>query len=177
LQLFSTFVQCCTEQAPPVRFIFLDDGLRSLSAFVRWVEQHTKLLNSLHRAEVVYASDSTRNFDGAEREFLRRFPPGSGTKELPRGLEHFLGWLRIRTRYERKGGGLSLDETRVLDEGERLYTSLEKQAFLSAWKIGSTDEARIRSYYEPRMRQLSIHGYLLEHDYPVWSIKYRRTVL
>jgi hypothetical protein len=96
---------------------------------------------------------------------------------MPRGLEHFLAYLQIRTRYNQKTGGFSLDEMRTLREGMELYTSLEKQALLAAWEMGSTTEAKIRARFEPQSRQISIHGSVLEYDYPIWSMKYRRAVL
>jgi hypothetical protein len=165
------------QAVPLVTLVFIDDGLRSVSAFVRWLEQHAQLLKALRRADVIYAAGNSRNFDDADREFLHRFPPSSATQEMPRGLEHFLAYLQIRTRYDRKTGGFSIDEMRVLREGMELYTSLEKQALLAAWETGSTSEARIRARFEPQTRQISFHGYLLEYDYPIWSMKYRRSVL
>jgi hypothetical protein len=162
---------------PLVSFIFLDDGLRSISAFVRWLEQYAPLLRSLHRAEVIYAADNSRNFDEAEREFLRRFPRRAEAKGLSHGVEHFLSYLKIRTRYDRESGGFSTEDMRVLREGMDRYTSLEQQALLSAWKIGSTTEEKIRARFEPETKRLSIRSYLLEYDYPIWSMKYRRTVM
>jgi hypothetical protein len=120
---------------------------------------------------------NSRNFEDAEREFLRRFPKQTATKELPKGIEHFLSYLRLRTRYDRQSGGFSTEEMRLLREGMELYTSLEQKALLSAWKIGSTTEERIRGRFEPETKQISIRSYLLEYDYPVWSMKYRRSVL
>jgi hypothetical protein len=165
------------QSTPLITLVFIDDGLRSISAFVRWLEQHTQLLKTLHRANVIYAAGNSRNFDDAEREFLRRFPPSSATSEMPRGLEHFLNYLELRTRYDRNVGGFSLTDLAIVREGMELYTSLEHQALLSVWKNGSTNEAKIRARFEPKIRQTSIHGYLLEYDYPIWSMKYRRTVL
>jgi hypothetical protein len=162
---------------PPVTFTFLDDGLRSISAFVRWLEQYASLLRSLHLAEVIYAADNSRNFDEAEREFLRRFPHRGEAKGLSHGVEHFLSYLKIRARYDRQRGGFSADEMRVLNEGMNLYTGLEQQALLAAWEIGSTTEEKIRARFEPETKRLSIRGYLLEYDYPIWSMKYRRAVL
>ena len=162
---------------PLVTFAFIDDGLRSVSAFIHWLEQYTLLFRSLHRFEVLYAADNSRNFDDAERQFLRRFPNSSTSSEMPRGLEHFLNYLELRTRYDRTVGGFSLIDLAIVREGMRLYTSLEHEALLSAWENGSTNEARIRARFEPQTRQTSIHGYLLEYDYPIWSMKYRREVL
>jgi hypothetical protein len=162
---------------PLVTLVFIDDGLRSISAFVRWLEQHAPLLKTLHRAATIYAAGNSRNFDDAEREFLRRFPPSSATSEMPRGLEHFLNYLELRTRYDRNVGRFSLTDLAIVREGMELYTSLEQRALLAAWKMGSTTEAKIRARFEPHAKQISIHDYLLEYDYPIWSMKYRRTVL
>jgi hypothetical protein len=162
---------------PLVTFAFLDDGLRSVSAFVHWLEQYALLLRFLHRVEVFYAADNSRNFDEANREFLRRFPRQTATNEMPHGVEHFLSYLRLRQRYDRLSGGFSMGEMRVLDDGMKLYASLEHRALVEAWKMGSTTEEKIRARFEPQTRQTSIHSYLLEYDYPIWSMKYRRAVL
>lgn len=165
------------QAVPLTRLIFIDDGLRSISAFVLWLEHHTQLLKALRRTELVYASGSSRNFDQARREFFRRFPPNSVTGETPRGIEHFLAYLDIRTRYDRSEGGLTLNDLRLLREGSELYTSPEHQAWLFAWKNRRTTEAKIRSRFEPKATQISFSTYLLDHDYPIWSMKYRRSVL
>jgi hypothetical protein len=165
------------QPVPLVTLVFIDDGLRSVSAFVRWLDQHTQLLRALHRADVIYTAGNSRNFDDAEREFLHRFPLSSATQEMPHGVEHFLAYLKIHSRYDRTTGGFSMDEMRLLREGMELYTSLEQQALLAAWENGRTSEAKIRRRFEPQTRQISIHGHLLEYDYPIWSMKYRRAVL
>lgn len=165
------------QSAPLVSPVFIDDGLRSVSAFVRWLEQHTPLLKALHRVKVIYAASHSRNFDDADREFLRRFPPSSVIHDLPHGLDHFLAYLKIRGRYDQNGGGFSLQDLAILREGMKLYTSLEQQALLAAWRSGSTNEASVRGLFEPLARQISFHSYPLEHDYPIWSTKYRRSVL
>ena len=163
--------------AAMVTLVFIDDGLRSVSAFVHWLEQYAPLLKALHRAEIIYTAGNSRNFDDAEREFLHRFPSTSATQEIPRGVEHFLAYLEIRSRYDRNTGGFSMEEMRVLREGIEIYTSLQQRALLAAWEIGSTSEAKIRAHFEPQTRQISIHRYLLKYDYPIWSMKYRRAVL
>jgi hypothetical protein len=90
--------------APVVNFAYIDDGLRTVSNFVRWLTQHHALLNCLPSAEIIYIADAVRNFPAAEHEFLRRFPSENA-------------------------------------------------------------------------RKISVHGYLLQYDYPIWSMRYRRTVL
>lgn len=166
------------QSSPPlVTLVFIDDGLRSISAFVRWLEQYARLLRALRRAEIIYAAGNSRNFEDAEREFLRRFPVSAATSEMPGGLEHFLNYLELRTRYDRNLGGFSLHDLAVLHEGMKLYTSAEQRALLDAWKLGNTNEAKLRARFEPQTRQISVRGYLLEYDYPIRSMKYRRAVL
>ena len=172
-----TVEQLDSNSAPLVTLVFLDDGLRSISSFVRWLEQHTPLLNALHRADVIYTATSSRNFPEAEREFLRRFPKQNTTEDLPLGIDHFLRYLEVRRCYDLKLRFLTPSGMRILEEGDPIYSNLEHRALLAAWKAGNTNEARVRSRYEQRTRKISIRGYLLECDYPIWSRKYRRTVL
>jgi hypothetical protein len=164
------------QSAPSVSLVFIDDGLRSISGFIHWLEQYGQLLQMLHRVEVIYAADNSRNFAEAERQFLRRFPPTSITKEFPRGLDHFLSYLKVETELARYGS-IPSAMVQILGEGERLYTELEHKALRIGWEMGSTTEAKIRARYEPQMKQVSIKSCLLAHDYPVWSMKYRRAVL
>ncbi len=172
-----TVEQPDSNSAPLVTLVFLDDGLRSISSFVRWLEQHTPLLNALHRADVIYTATGSRNFPEAEREFLRRFPKQNTTEDLPLGLDHFLRYLEVRRCYDLKLRFLTPSGMRIMEEGDPIYPSLEHRALLATWKMGNTNEARVRSHYEQRTRKISILGHLLESDYPIWSRKYRRTVL
>lgn len=98
---FPISIQAATDSAPLVRLAYIDAGLRSISSFARWLEEHTAFLRSLKHAEVIYTADTAHNFIAAEHEFLRRFATQS----------------------------------------------------------------------------VVIRGYLLQHDYPIWSMKYRRAVL
>jgi hypothetical protein len=165
------------QSAPWVSFAFIDDGLRSISAFVRFLDQHAELLAALHRVEVIYAADNSRNFAEAEDQFRRRFPPSRASEKLPYGVDHFLAYLRIRTSYDRQRGGFSMEEMRILRDGIQGYTNPWHAAVLVAWEFGATNEAKVRAGFEPLMKQISIKSCLLAHDYPVWSMKYRRAVL
>jgi hypothetical protein len=102
---FPISIQTATNNAPLVRFAYIDVGLRSISSFARWLEERAVFLRALNHAEVIYTADTAHNFRAAEHEFLRRFP--------------------------------------ALSFAQRV----------------------------------SIRGYLLQHDYPIWSMKYRRAVL
>ncbi|MEI9980909.1 MAG: hypothetical protein WDN23_18270 [Edaphobacter sp.] len=102
---FPISVQAAMGNAPLVRLVYIDAGLRSIASFARWLEERTAFLRALKRAEIVYTADTAHNFAAGEQEFLRRFPA------------------------------------------------------------------------LPFTQSVSIRGYLLQHDYPVWSMKYRRAVL
>ena len=54
-----------------ISLAFVDDGLRSISAFVRWLKRVEPILVESSHAEVVYVSDNRRNFDHAEHEFRK----------------------------------------------------------------------------------------------------------
>ncbi len=172
-----TIKQTADQHHPEVTLVFIDDGLRSVSAFRRWLEQHMRFLQALHVCEVVYAAETEWNFKAAEREFQRRFPFRTNSTGHERNVDHFVTYLKICTRYEKQGGGLALEEMRILSEGMKLYTSLEERVLLAAWASGSTNEEKIRAQFDQQTCRLSLRNYLLQHDYPVWSMKYRRSVL
>lgn len=80
-----------------VRFAFIDEGLRSMRRFSRFLTDMAPLFDALGTFELVYTACSTYNFPGAEHEFRRRFqllvPSRQGTL-LP-GLEHGPGNRRV----------------------------------------------------------------------------------
>lgn len=58
-----------------VRFVFLDEGLRSTRRFSRFLTGMGSLFHALGSFELIYTACSAYNFAGAEREFRRRFEP------------------------------------------------------------------------------------------------------
>jgi hypothetical protein len=88
------------------------------------MEEHIQLLKALHRAEVIYLDETKRNFAEAECRFLREYPPIPANKKLRFGIDHFLSYLEIRTRYDQQAGGFSLQELGILREGIEQYASL-----------------------------------------------------
>ncbi len=59
--------------APLIRLVYIDPGLRSVSSFARWLEERAGLLSMMKRVEIIYTADTSHNFTAAEHEFLRRF--------------------------------------------------------------------------------------------------------
>jgi hypothetical protein len=168
------------DDQPLVTFAYIDEGLRTVSAFTRWLDARINLLRKLFRAEIVYVSDSTHNFDAAEHEFLRRFPPptsrGVAPDPLPLGVEHLIRYLHLRRKADARSP-LFWDEMGILSQGERLYRSAEFNELLSAWRRGHVTESGIRTRFAARPKPPIIRGYVLLHDYPIWSAKYRLTVI
>ncbi len=166
---------------PLVSFTYIDDGLRTVSAFVRWLNDRRDLLRLLFHAEVVYVSDVEHNLDDAEREFLRRFPkpkpePSAKPLLLPRGVDHLIRYLRAR-RSDDAHSPLFSEERDALADGKYLYQSPEFQKLVDDWKRGAVTEQSLRMQFVPRPKPPVIRGHVLLHDYPVWSVKYRRGIL
>ena len=65
----------------PVRFLFADEALLSTVKFSRFLSVIERLLRALGAFEVVYASNSPHNFEGAESEFRARFATTAPAKQ------------------------------------------------------------------------------------------------
>jgi hypothetical protein len=97
---------------------------------------------------------------------------------------------------ERKGDGFpSVVSFAYIDDGLRTVSNFvlwltQHQALLtclpSAEVVYVADAVRnfpaaehefLRRFPSQNARQISVRGYLLQHDYPIWSMRYRRTVL
>lgn len=76
-----------------VRFIFIDEGLQSMSRFCRFLSTMKPLLEAMGSFELIYTACSTHNFQPAEKEFRRHFEVRTTLKQgalLP-GLERETG--------------------------------------------------------------------------------------
>lgn len=56
-----------------VRFLFVDEGLLTMTKFARILEELEPLLCALRNFELIYGANSDRNFERAGSEFWRRF--------------------------------------------------------------------------------------------------------
>jgi hypothetical protein len=136
------------DDPPLVTFVYIDEGMRTVSAFTRWLDARVDLLRTLFRVEIVYVSDSKHNFDAAEHEFLQWFPSmarrGVASDPLPLGVDHLIRYLRLRRKADTRSP-LSWDEMGILSQGERVYRSPEFHELLSAWGCGRVTESSIRA--------------------------------
>jgi hypothetical protein len=123
----------------------------------------------------VYVSDVAQNFARAEYEFHRRFPQGRN-EPLSLGIDHLLAYLEIRVKAD-KGASLSWQQMGILSQGEKLYRTPKFGELFQLWRRGAVNEDAVRSQFGPKADPPEISGHLLEHDYPVWSFKYRRAIL
>ncbi len=146
---------------------FLETAERKVQFF------HEKLgvpLESLPR--IVYRGAST--VDTQTRYFADRFPISiqAATENIPlvrlayieaglRSISSFARWLEERAVF-----------LRALKHAEVIYTADTAHNFMAAER-----EFLRRFPALPFAQCVSIRGYLLQHDYPIWSMKYRRAVL
>jgi hypothetical protein len=160
---------------PYVVFSFIDDGMRTTSAFAHWLGQRGDLLRRLSRRKVVYVSDVAQNFVRAEYEVHRRFPQGRN-EPLSLGIDHLMAYFEIRVKAD-EGTSLSWQQMGILSQGEKLYRKPKFGELFQLCKRGAVNEDAVRAQFGPKHGPPAISGHLLEHDYPVWSLKYRRAIL
>jgi hypothetical protein len=154
---------------------FFDEGALSTSSFEKFLSRYRALLGALPGFELLYLADADRNIDRASRMFSAKYPEARAlgmTPMTPRGVDHFLEYLRARKSADTGQAPLTLRDLAVLREGESIYTTLEHQALVSAWQIGSSSAARIRQ----RFRQQGPHGkftaIVLSYRYPLHHFKF-----
>jgi hypothetical protein len=161
----------------PICFTFFDDGALSTSSFENFLRRYRAVFAALPAFELLYLADSDRNFERAEKIFaaLYRETRALGiTPMTPRGVEHFLDYLRARESNDTQNRPVTLCDLKILREGDSIYTTLEHQALCAAWKIGSTSVERIRQRFQqqgPRAKFISI---AMPYRYPLYRLKYER---
>jgi hypothetical protein len=70
-----------------VRLLFPDEALLSTSKFSRFLAVLERLLRALGTFEIIYASNSAHNFEGAESEFRVRFAAAAPVKQRTLGAD------------------------------------------------------------------------------------------
>ena len=151
---------------------FLETAERKVTFF------HDKLgipLESLPR--ILYRG--TGNADTQARYFVDRFPVSVETATDAavlvrltyidaglRSISSFARWLEERAAL-----------LRTLKRAEVIYTADTAHNFTAAAQEFLRRFPSQSNANECRQHAVVIRGYLLEHDYPVWSMKYRRAVL
>jgi hypothetical protein len=162
---------------PYPQFTFFDEGELTTKSFERYLRQYAPLFLTLERFELLLLATSDRNFQRATQIFAKKFPQRmvlGVSDQTPLGVDHFLEFLRARERHETKGGTCSARDLEVLHEGERIYNSLEHQALYAAWKIGSTNEGRIRHRFQLQGPKARFTTVVLPYSYPISTMKRKR---
>jgi len=155
-----------------ISFSYIDPGALSASGFEHFLERHLPLFHALPTFELIYLSDTTRDFDRASRVFTSNLPeeqaPGT-TPLTPRGVNHLLDYLHVRELADSREASLNLRELAVLREGDSLYTSPEHQVFLAA---GTLSAQRIRQQFEQLDQRRKFTALVLAYGYPLHRFKF-----
>jgi hypothetical protein len=166
-----------TGEQQPVRFTFVDEGALSTSGFDSFLRRYRAVFAVLPGFELLYLADSDRNFERTTKLFAALYPETRAlgvTPLTPRGVDHFLDYLRARESNDTQRRPVTLRDLAVLREGEPIYTTLEHQALCSAWQIGSTSAERIRQRFQQQGSLATFTPILLPYRYPLYQLKYER---
>ncbi len=164
-------------ESQPVRFTFFDEGSLSTSGFENFLRRYRAVFAALPAFELLYLADSDRNFERAGKIFSARYPETRTlgiTPMTPRGVDHFLDYLRARESNDAQKRSVTLRDLEVLRGGETIYTTLEHQALCAAWKIGSTSVEKIRQRFQPQGPRAKFIPIAMPYRYPLYQLKYER---
>jgi hypothetical protein len=160
-----------------VRFTFFDEGALSTSGFESFLRRYRAVFAALPGFELEYLADSDHNFERAAKVFAALYPEARAlgvTSMTPRGVDHFLDYLRAYENHETQRRPVTLRDLAVLREGEHIYITLEHQALCAAWKIGSTSAERIRQRFQQQGPQAKFTTVLMPYSYPLYQFRRER---
>ena len=158
---------------PSARFLYIDTGAATVKPFRRFLESHGSLFDALTELELVYVAAAEENFAEAEQEFYRRFPADAATKKFPRGIEHFLAYLKARQMWDGKNNSVPLEQWALLREGIELYAMPKHEVMVAQWKAGAVREPTLRVEFSARTGMRRFTPYRLEVSYPFGAPRYR----
>ncbi|MEO8736410.1 MAG: hypothetical protein ABI380_07695 [Edaphobacter sp.] len=160
-----------------VRFTFFDEGVLSISALENFLRRYRAVFAALPGFELLYLADSDLNFERAAKVFAALYPETRAlgiTPVTPRGVDHFLEYLRARENSDTQKRPATLSDLAVLSEGEHIYTTLEHQALCAAWQIGSTSAERIRHRFQQQGALAKFTAILMANTYPLHRFRRER---
>lgn len=165
----------CEEGQKTPRFIFLDEGMRSMVRFEKFLSDYQRLFQALAEFELVYLADADTNFSAAIRLFGKSFLQSRtpDTHELyPKGAEHLLAWFRVRARYDAETGGLTMEDFLLLRDGNRLYTAPIHSELYAGWCAKPCGADELRTRISGNTTPISFHAELLEFTYPIFTYRH-----
>lgn len=159
------------------RFTFFEDGSVTLSRFEHYLDRYRPLFFALDAFELIYLSETDKSFPFARAAFASHFTEtqvAGVSQQTPLGVEHFLRFLAIRRRTEMEGGAIPAADRELLREGESIYSTLEHRALYAAWKMGSTNAAKIRQRFVAPGPMAKFTTLRLPYIYPLFHLKHER---
>ena len=160
-----------------IHFTFFDEGALSTRGFENFLRRYRAVFAALPGFELLYLADSDRNFERAGKVFAAIYPQTRAlgvTPMTPRGVDHFLDYLRARENTGMQNRSVTLRDLELLHEGETIYTTLEHQALCAAWKIGSTSVEKIRQRFQQQGPRAKFIPIAMPYRYPLYQLKYER---
>jgi hypothetical protein len=165
------------DEQQAIHFTFFDEGVLSTSGFESFLRRYRAVFAALSAFELLYLSDSNQSFERAGRVFLSGYPEARSlgvTAMTPRGVDHFLEYLYAREGTDMQKRPVTLRDLAVLREGESVYTTLEHQALISAWQIGSASIKRIRQRFQQQGPLAKFTPAILPYQYPLHHFRRER---
>lgn len=157
-----------------ISFSYVDEGALSASSFERFLDRHAPLFRALRGFELLYLSDPSNDFDRASRIFAAKIPdhqsPGT-TPLTPRGVDHFLDYLRARELADSGKSPLTLRDLALLREGDSLYMQPEHQTLLA---VGTANARRLRQQFEQSAQRWKLTTRALPYNYPLHHFRRER---
>ncbi|MHB1936072.1 MAG: hypothetical protein ACYCOR_05750 [Acidobacteriaceae bacterium] len=157
------------------RFVFTDEGTRSLARFEKFLSNYKRLFDALTKFELVYLSDADTNFAEAVRLFQKFFPQAF-TADFhalcPKGPEHLLAYFRVRARYDAAIGGLTMENFLLLREGNLLYTDPAHEKLYQQWQAKPFTVEGLRQRVQSKSSPISFRTELLELAYPIFNYRH-----
>ncbi|MGD0939546.1 MAG: hypothetical protein ABR905_07515 [Terracidiphilus sp.] len=150
-----------------IRFVFIDQGYRSLSKFERFLTAYKALVCALPHSEVVYAARGSKHFQDATRLFERRFSSrGRTTPACPMGIEHLIRWLTVNHKFHVERHSITPEEHRLLQEGECIYRDPVHIGVVTSWNNGAMDAGKVRKLFHANGTEVGFRTELIEASYP-----------
>jgi hypothetical protein len=168
----------CDKQQKVPRFAFIDEGMRSLARFEKFLSDYKRLLMALSKFDLVYVADTDVNFAEAGRLLHKIFPQARTANAhalYPKGPEHLWKWLLARARYDAGLGGLLTQDFLLLREGNPLYTTEKHKKLYEQWIMRPFTAGEIPQRLGTKSSAVSFRTELLELTYPIFTYRHLPT--
>jgi len=150
-------------------FCFVDEGLTTSSHFETFLGHYSRLFSALPDFQVVYVSDRTSAFPGAEKaieKYVARGANGAKSEVLAKRLASY---FELRSQYEaRQFGGFDRAKLLQLRNDHAEFLDAKHNRYYQLWKAGG--DVAIQQILAPESKRrpnlaVSFATYLLDHNY------------